>query len=130
MSDIGSWCRINNGYTIGDKQETIRLDAAPFQGHHEVKVSKLFEFGYSKHHNPRLGMLKVMLACIDNEINGFGYPVAHMTVSGEKADDVLYIEMIAQCEETLRGCPAKSRKLYVGDSKMGSKANRYYVVSK
>lgn len=136
LSDVGSWRRVNNGLTnnglevyVMDAQKTIRLDAAPFQGHHQVKLSKLFKYGYSKHHNAKLGMLKVMLACVDNEINGFGYPLVHMTVSGEKADDVLYIDMIIQCEETLREHPSKSKKLYVGDTKMGSKANRYYIFS-
>lgn len=137
LSDPGSWRRINNKlnsrglevYAIEGIQPTIRVDAAPFQGHHDVKVSGLFEHGYSKHHNPKLGMLKVMLGCLDNEINGFGYPLAHLTVSGEKADDVLYIDIVAQCEASLPAFQAKLRKLYVGDSKMGSKANRYYILS-
>ncbi len=136
LSDPGSWRRINNKLTHNslevydlETQTTIRLDAAPFQGHHNLTSSALFKHGHHKHHNPNLGMLKVMLASVDNSINGFGYPLVHMTVSGNQADDVLYISMVKQCEETLAACAIVSRKLYVGDSKMGSQANRYYIFS-
>lgn len=112
-----------------DKSKTVRLDAAPMQGHHGVKESGLFQYGYSKHHDSRLGMLKIMLACVDNEVNGFAYPLAHITVSGEKADDGLYIPLIAQSEQTFRILGEQSRRLYVGDGKMGSKENRYYIFS-
>lgn len=135
LSDAGSYHRINNRLTHNslevydmDTQKSIRLDAAPFQGHHDVKVSNLFTDGHTKHHNPNLGMLKVMLACVDNEINGFGYPLAHLTVPGNKADDLLYIPIIKRCEEALSGKDLNSRKLYVGDSKMGSQGNRYYII--
>ena len=136
LSDPGSWCRVNNKLTQNslevydmETQTTVRLDAAPFQGHHELTTSKLFKHGHYKHHNPKLGMLKVMLASVDNSINGFGYPLAHLTVSGNQADDVLYISMVKRCEETFSACALVSRKLYVGDSKMGSQANRYYIFS-
>ena len=45
-------------YEVG-KIPTIRLDAAPQQGHHQIKSVGLFQYGYSKHHNPNLGMIKV-----------------------------------------------------------------------
>lgn len=134
LSAEENWRLISNGlnekslevYDL-DVQKTIRLDAAPMQGHQNVRVSKLFEYGYSKHHNPKLGMLKIMLACIDNSINGFGYPLAHLTVSGSNADDGLYIPIIVECEQTLSVSNNCYRKLYVGDGKMGSKENRYYI---
>jgi len=103
------------------------LDAAPQQGHHQVTKSGLFQRGYSKHHNPNLGMIKIMLASIDNEINGFGYPIAHLTVSGEQADDGLYLPIIKECEKVLAATSRIKKKLYVGDTKMGSKGNRYYI---
>ena len=113
-------------YEVG-KLPTIRLDAAPQQGHHEIKSTGLFQYGYSKHHNPKLGMIKVMLAVMDNEVNGFGYPLAHLTVSGEQADDGLYIPIIKECETVWAACKRIGRKLYIGDSKMGSIENRYYI---
>ena len=113
-------------YEVG-KLPTIRLDAAPQQGHHEIKSTGLFQYGYSKHHNSNLGMLKVMLAVMDNEVNGFGYPLAHLTVSGEQADDGLYIPIIKECESVWAACKRTSSKLYIGDSKMGSMENRHYI---
>lgn len=106
----------------------IRLDAAPMQGHHQIKEGGLFQRGYSKHHNGNLGQLKVKLASLDNALNGFGYPLAHLVVSGEQADDGLYIPIIAQCEATLAHAGHQARKLYVGDGKMGSKEVRDYLV--
>ena len=134
ISDEENWKRINELlgqssleiYEV-DKLATIRLDAAPEQGHHQVTSTSLFQYGYSKHHNPNLGMIKVMLATMDNEINGYGYPLAHLTVSGEQADDGLYIPIIEECEGVWKFCKRKTRKLYVGDSKMGSKESRHYI---
>lgn len=134
LSEASNWEAINIGlnrnslavYDI-DADKTIRLDAAPMQGHQSVKVSKLFEYGYSKHHNPKLGMLKIMLACVDNAVNGFGYPLAHLTVGGATADDVLYRPIIEECEKTFAGKHEFHRKLYVGDSKISSLVNRCYI---
>lgn len=72
-------------------------------------------------------MMKIMLACVDNEINGFGYPLAHLTVPGDQADDGLYIPIIKECEAVLSRCGLNKGKLYLGDSKMGSKENRHYI---
>jgi len=134
ISEAENWRQINNqvsrsGLEVYDIEKTkcIRLDAAPEQGYHSVKNSKLFEYGYSKHHNPKLGMMKIMLACVDNEINGFGYPLAHLTVPGDQADDGLYIPIIKECEAVLSRCGLNKGKLYLGDSKMGSKENRHYI---
>ena len=134
LSKPSNWRRINNsltGKTLEvydmDSHKTIRLDAAPMQGHQDVQVSELFEYGYSKHHNPKLGMLKIMLACVDNSLNGFGYPLAHLTVGGATADDVLYRPIIEECEELFAVNHALCRKLYIGDSKISSIANRYYI---
>lgn len=135
LSKESNWLGISNELNARslqvydlDRSNTVRLDAAPMQGHHKVKESGLFQYGYGKHHDSRLGMLKIMLACVDNEVNGFAYPLAHITVSGEQADDGLYIPLIAQCEQTFRFSGNSNKKLYVGDGKMGSKENRNYIV--
>lgn len=134
LSKPSNWEGINVGLNRNslaiydlDADKTIRLDAAPMQGHQCVEVSQLFEYGYSKHHNPKLGMLKIMLACVDNAVNGFGYPLAHLTVGGATADDVLYRPIIEECEKTFEGKHEFRRKLYVGDSKISSLANRCYI---
>ncbi|MEM9847792.1 MAG: IS1634 family transposase [Bacteroidota bacterium] len=134
LSQPSNWQRINRELAAEtlevydlDVHKTIRLDAAPMQGHQDVKVSELFEYGYSKHHNSKLGMLKIMLACVDNSLNGFGYPLAHLTVGGATADDVLYRPIVEECEQIFALNHAQCRKLYVGDSKISSIANRYYI---
>jgi len=134
LSDTDDWRAINSQlgqsslevYELGS-YPIIRLDAAPQQGHHQIKSSGLFQYGYGKHHNGKLGMLKVMLASVDNEVNGFGYPLAHLTVSGEQADDGLYIPIIAECESVWAASNRINRKLYIGDGKMGSIGNRHYI---
>lgn len=134
LSNPSSWRMINTKLTGKnlevydlDADKTIRLDAAPMQGHQDVEVSALFEYGYSKQHNPKLGMLKIMLACVDNALNGFGYPLAHLSVGGARADDVLYRPIIEECEALFSANHAPCRKLYVGDSKISSIANRHYI---
>jgi len=113
-----------------DADCTVRLDAAPMQGHHQIKENGgLFQHGYSKHHDSGLGMVKIMLACLDNEINGFSFPLCHFTVSGEQADDGLYLPVVKECNQIFTQAKNFSAKLYVGDSKMGSKANRWYIVN-
>ena len=135
LSEEGTWLGIEaelnrralSVYEYGD-DPTVRLDAAPMQGHHQIKAGGLFQHGYSKHHNGNLGQLKVKLATLDNALNGFGYPLAHLVVSGEKADDGLYLPIIAQCEATFAHAGHRGRKLYVGDGKMGSQQTRDYIV--
>jgi len=136
LNEGNNWALVSNKlnsnslavYDI-DGSNTVRLDAAPMQGHHEIKASGLFQRGYSKHHDSRLGMLKIMLACVDNEVNGFAYPLAHITVPGHRADDGLYISIMEECEKTFNFGGQAGRKLYVGDSKMGSTENRCFVVN-
>jgi len=134
LSKPSNWAGINdllNKRSIGvydlDKDQTVRLDAAPMQGHHKIKKGGLFQYGYSKHHNSKLGMLKIMLASVDNVLNGFAYPLAHLTVAGNESDDVLYKPLIAECEQTFKQMEQSGRKLYTGDGKMGSIGIRYYI---
>lgn len=134
LSKASCWQQINQALTGKslevydlDDCKTIRLDAAPMQGHQRVAASNLFEHGYSKHHNPNLGMLKVMLASVDNAVNSFGYPLAHLIVGGASADDPLYRPIIKECETIFASDRDPCRKLYVGDSKMSSMADRSYI---
>jgi transposase len=107
---------------------TLRLDSAPMQSHGTVTEGGLLQHGYSKHHNGNLGQFKVQLCSLDNEINHFAFPVSHITVSGEQADDGLYLPLISQIRKQLsvqRGY--EKENLYVGDGKMGSKEIRYTI---
>jgi len=136
LSKGESFERINNEisfssieiYDLSEPVSTIRLDAAPMQGHHQVKKDQgLFQYGYGKHHDSRLGMLKIMLACLDHELSGFSYPLSHMILPGNQADDISYIPMINQCNALFAGTDHSGSKLYIGDSKMGSKQIRCHI---
>lgn len=116
---------------------TLRLDSAPMQSHGVVKEGGLLQYGYSKHHNGNLGQFKVQLCSLDNEINHFAFPTSHITVSGEQADDILYLPLISQVRQQLSLQQGYEKgNLYVGDGKMGSKEIRgtisknedYYLV--
>lgn len=135
LSGEQNWRLINEQLTANsleiydlEKGGTIRLDSAPMQGHQRIEAQGLFQHGYSKHHDARQGMLKVMLAAMDTQLNGSSYPIGHLTVPGNRADDELYIPMIKQCEQIFSQMSDTGRRLYVGDSKAGSLSNRQYIL--
>lgn len=116
---------------------TLRLDSAPMQSYGAVKEDGLLQYGYSKHHNSNLGQFKIQLCSLDNEINHFSYPISQITVSGEQADDGLYLPIISQVRKQLITQKGYEKgNLYVGDGKMGSRSIRgtisknedYYLV--
>ena len=98
-------------------QETARLDGTTVSGNHLVNEEGLFQFGYSKD-EPSLAQVKVMMATLDP----LGMPLATQVVSGEKADDRLYIPAFEQARVNL-----PSEVLWVGDCKMGSLATRAHI---
>lgn len=138
IGDADTWGKIEHQinakglsvYRLGSEEElaTFRLDAAPMQSYGKVESGGLLQHGYHKQHAD-LGQLKIKLCTLDNELNHFAYPVAHLTVSGNKSDDELYISIIKQSKLVLKGISGYERgNLYVGDSKFGSIGNRAYVV--
>lgn len=121
-------------YRLGSAEEskklnTIRLDAAPMQGYGKISAEGLLQYGHHKHH-ANLPQFKIKLCTLDNELNNFAYPLCHLTVPGNTADDVLYIDAVKQVKTVLADMPAyQSGNLYVGDSKFGSIGNRAYIAS-
>jgi transposase len=99
--------------------EQVRLDTTTAKVYGGSDLSVLFQRGHSKDHRPDLRQLKVMLAALDP----LGVLVGADVVSGNTADDGLYVPMIARLRSTL---PAKGL-LYIGDCKMGALATRAYV---
>ena len=97
----------------------LRLDSTSVSADWTVSEAGLFQYGHSKDHRPDLPQLKLMLATLDP----LGLPIATEIVSGQKADDPLYIPAIQQVRQTLR----QSGLLYVGDSKMASLATRCFL---
>jgi transposase len=101
------------------KAEVVRVDSSTASGYGSVTEDGLFQFGHSKDHRPDLPQVKVVQSVLDP----FGMPVATQVVSGEKADDPLYIPAIRQVREGL----GKRGLLYVGDCKLMSLDNRAYI---
>jgi transposase len=98
------------------KPKRVRLDSTTASGYWTVTEEGLFQLGYSKDHRPDLPQLKVMLSALDP----LGLPVATQVVSGERADDRLYLPAIAQVSQSLNA----HGLLYVGDCKMAALETR------
>ena len=100
--------------------ETVRVDATTVSGYHVVSENGLMQFGYSKD-DPTLPQIKVMMGTLDP----LGLPVASDIISGEKADDPLYIPVMERMLDTLQ----RTSLLFVGDSKMSALGTRAYLQS-
>jgi transposase len=98
--------------------ERVRLDATTVSGKHVVRDDGVFQFGHSKDDASR-PQVKVMMADLDP----LGLPLATQVVSGEQADDGLYIPVFEQVRSSL----GQSGLLWVGDSKMGALATRSHI---
>jgi transposase len=70
-------------------QDVIRCDATTVSGNHEVAEGGLLQFGHSKD-DPTRPQIKVMMGSLDP----LGMPLATDVLSGERADDGLYIAII------------------------------------
>jgi transposase len=101
------------------KPRRVRVDSTSISGYWTVTADGLFQFGHSKDHRPDLPQLKVMLSALDP----LGMPVATQVVSGERADDKLYIPAIEQVSASLD----EHGLLYVGDCKMAALATRAFL---
>ena len=101
------------------KSERVRLDPTTASGYCGVTEDGLFQWGHSKNKRPDLAQVKIMLATLDP----LALPVATEVLSGEKADDPLYIPAIKRVRKTL----LTNGLLYIGDCTMGARATRGYL---
>ena len=99
--------------------QRVRLDSTAASGYGRVTEDGLFQFGHSKDHRPDLPQVKVMLSTLDP----LGLPVATQVVSGEQADDPLYIPAITQVRASL----GRQGLLYIGDCKMAAAGTRAFI---
>jgi len=99
-------------------QAVIRCDATTVSGDHEVTAEGLVQFGHSKD-DPTRPQIKVMIGSLDP----LGMPLATDVVSGERADDGLYLPII----ERLRTGLQTPGLLFVGDCKMSALDTRAYL---
>ena len=125
FSDQETWDAFENDhnknmlhvYNLNTKKEAIRLDAMIVQSFREEGDN--FKKGYSKQHRADLPQLKVMVATLDP----LSMPLSSVVVSGNQADDGLYLQVIKKLEEDI----AIKEQLFVGDAKIGSFGNRAYL---
>src|SRR5216683_8273527 len=99
----------------------IRCDATTVSGAHEVTAAGLVQFGHSKD-DPTRPQIKVMLGSLDP----LGMPLATYVLSGERADDGLYIPLIERIRTGLK----TTGLLFVGDWKMSAFATRAYMAGR
>ena len=98
LSDDTYWANFERGLTgsllrVYDlRPERVRLDSTTASGYWQFTEDGLFQFGHSKDHRPDLPQLKVMLATLDP----LGLPLATDVLSGQRADDPLYLPAIAR----------------------------------
>jgi transposase len=125
LSDDERWDAFESGlnqrllrvYDLSTEQ--IRLDSTTVSGYWHVTPDGLFQLGHSKGRRPDLPQVKVMLATLDP----LGMPVATDVLSGNQADDPLYIPSITRVRASL----GRRGLLYVGDCKMGALETRAFV---
>src|SRR5438105_3104489 len=98
------------------RPDAVRLDTTTASSYGTVSEEGLLQLGHSKDHRPDLPQLKVMLATLDP----LGLPLATEVLSGQRADDPLYLPTIAR----VRACLKHPGLLYVGDCKMGALSTR------
>jgi len=96
-------------------QNVIRCDATTVSGAHEVTEGGLVQFGHSKD-DPTQPQIKVMIG----SLAPLGMPLATDVLSGERADDGLYIPLIQRIRTGLQ----TSGLLCVGDCKMSALETR------
>jgi transposase len=102
--------------------ERMYIDSTSASAYASVTEEGLFQFGHSKEHRPDLPQVKVMQAVLDP----LGMPLATDVVSGERADDPLYIP----CVERVQASLDRSGLLIVGDCKMAARETRAFIASK
>ncbi len=98
------------------RSDCVRLDSTTASSYGTVGEDGLLQLGHSKDHRPDLPQLKVMLATLDP----LGMPMATEVLSGQRADDPLYLPAIAR----VRACLKQPGLLYVGDCKMAALETR------
>ena len=95
-----------------------RCDATTVSGYRDEKEGSLFQFGHSKD-DPTLPQIKIMMGSLDP----LGMPLITDVLSGERADDGLYVPVIKRMHDSLK----KEGMLYVGDCKMSAFEIRLFV---
>src|SRR6266571_4140916 len=102
------------------EEQPIRVDATTVSGYRNGGEESLWQFGHSKD-DPTLRQIKAMMATLDP----LALPLALEVVSGEQADDPLYVPII----DRVLACLDRQGLLFVGDCKMSALATRAHLVA-
>ena len=125
LADAATWAELETAlnetvlrvYEVdGDR---VRLDSTSAKTYAGVSEGGLFQFGHSKDHRPDLPQVKISLSALDT----LGLPLTTTVVSGNGADDPLYVPEIQRVQATL----GAGGKTYIGDCKMGALATRAWI---
>ena len=125
LSDDSRWTQFEshlNQHTVRVydlRTERVHVDSTTASAYTSVSEEGLFQFGHSKDHRPDLPQVKVMQAVLDP----LGMPLATDVVSGERADDPLYVPCIQRVQASL----GRSGLLFVGDCKMAAQDTRTFI---
>jgi transposase len=127
LSDDSRWAAFETAlgqhlirvYELHPKQ--VRLDSTTASSYVSVSPDSLFQFGHSKDHRPDLPQLKVQLSALDP----LGLPLTSTIVSGQRADDPLYVPEIRRVQQMV----GRKGLLYIGDCKMAALSTRAYIAS-
>src|SRR3970040_1746305 len=125
LSDGPAWNNFETHFSQGLVRvyalpvEQIRLDSTSAKTYAGVSPDGLFQFGHSKDHRPDLPQVKLNLSALDP----LGLPLTTSVVSGQTADDPLYVPEIKH----VQACFGPGGKTYIGDCKMAALATRAYV---
>jgi len=118
LSDLQAWrefeCALNQTLLrVYDVQaaRVVRLDSTTTKTYAGVDEHGLFQFGHSKDHRPDLAQVKINLSTLDP----LGLPLTTTVVSGNRADDPLYVPEIKHVQHTL-GTGGKTYMGYVRDT--------------
>lgn len=101
------------------KLHSAHFDSTTASGYHQVHENGVMQRGHSKDHRPDLAQLKLMTGAM----HPYGHLIATQVASGERADDGLYLPLIARVRRML----GRVGVLYVGDSKMAALATRAQI---
>jgi transposase len=125
LSDDQRWAAFEaalNPHLVGVydlRTERVHVDSTSASAYTSVSEEGLFQFGHSKDHRPDLPQVKIMRAVLDP----LGMPLATDVVSGQRADDPLYIPCIERVQQSL----GRSGLLFVGDCKMAAQDTRAFM---
>ena len=103
------------------KPRRVRIDSTTAKSYVAVTEDGLFQFGHSKEHRADLPQLKINQSALDP----LGLPLSTTIVSGECADDPLYVPEIRKVQALL----GQQGLLYVGDCKMASFETRAFLAA-